>query len=200
VDLIWAGLDSVDRIFLICTAFGGILFVTRMVMGLFTGGGDDGELGDGDVEVHDADISFKVLTVQGITAFFLVFGLSGLALSRGSQVEAGYAIMGAFVAGVAIMTIIAKLTQMMKGLHMTGNLDIRRAVGQKGIVYLNIPASGTGQAQVSIQNRLRVMDARAEDKKSIKTGEPIEVTDVIDGQTLIVRKLEIGAEGKKNPS
>lgn len=198
MDLIWAGLDPVDRIFLICAAVGGILFVTRMVMGLFTGGGGDDELGD--VEVHDADISFNILTVQGITAFFLIFGLSGLALSRGSHVKAGYAIMGAFVAGVAIMTIIAKLTQMMKGLHMTGNLDIQRAVGQKGTVYLNIPAGGPGQARVSIQNRLRIMDARAEDKQAIETGEPIEVTDVIDDQTLIVRKLEIGAEGKKDPS
>ena len=189
MDLFWASMNPVDRIFLICTIIGAILFMTRFMMALFTGDGGDGDVDGVETDVHDADISFKVLTVQGITAFFLVFGLTGLALSRGSHVTEIWAILGALAAGVAIMMVLAKLTAMMKTLHSSGNLNVSHAVGQKGVVYLTIPAGGTGQVQVTIDNRMMTLDAVAEDKKTIKTEERVEIIEVIDGRLLVVKKI-----------
>jgi membrane protein implicated in regulation of membrane protease activity len=199
--MLMAGFNSLDRIFLISTLLGGALFVARLALNLI---GHHGEFGDGGVDVGHADIggmshdigahgtesSFRLLSVQGLTAFFLMFGLMGLALHRGSRVGEVTAIFGAFLVGVATMALMAKLAQMMQHLQSSGNVDIGQAVGCSGVVYLHIPAGGgTGQVQIDVMNHLMVLDAMAEDKQEIKTGERVEVVEVIAGNVLVVKKV-----------
>ena len=59
---------------------GGVVFVIMTVIQFF--GGDMDIEGDVDVDVASgtADVSFKVISVHGLTAFFMIFGLTGLAL------------------------------------------------------------------------------------------------------------------------
>src|SRR3970040_851782 len=77
---------------------GGILFLFRTAL-LFIGGdiGDtdgDGDVFDGD---GDSDFSFKLLSLQGLTAFFMMFGLSGLAF-----VSSGLASIWSTLGGAAV--------------------------------------------------------------------------------------------------
>ena len=83
-----AGLTWIEIIYWASTIIGGTLFILRVIM-MFIGGstGDDGidsalesgaDLSAGD---HvEADVSFKLMSVQGLTSFFMMFGLVGLAL------------------------------------------------------------------------------------------------------------------------
>ncbi len=191
VDLFWISLSGVDRVFLICTLIGGLLFIARGVLGLF-GLGDHGADGGVDLSMADltegADLSFKVLTLQGITGFFLIFGLTGLALHRGSRVGELASILGALVAGAAMVLLLAKLTQMMQGLHSSGNIDMRQAAGQSALVYLTIPHRGTGQIQISIQGRSRIVDAMSKEDEPIKTGERVEVVEVVNSGLMLVKR------------
>ena len=82
-------MTGLEKLFLACAVFSGILLAIRMVL-QFVGGGDgdvdadvdvdvdvdadvgiDADVGDGEVALEGAAASFRLLTFQGLTGFFL---------------------------------------------------------------------------------------------------------------------------------
>jgi membrane protein implicated in regulation of membrane protease activity len=211
-----SGLTWIEILYWVCAIGGGTLFILRMIMVILgmggahdvsdVGGGHDigdvGHTGDIHADVghdasadttsdhaQDADVSFKLASLQGLTAFFTIFGLVGLALVRLGW-HALLTFLGASAAGLLAVWILGLLFSQMKRLHSEGTLDIKNAIGQTGSVYLTIPEGGSGQAQVTVQGSLRIIDAVARDKKKIPTGEGIRVVDITAGNMLVVEKLE----------
>jgi hypothetical protein len=194
------GYTGLERFFGYCALFGGLFLVLRFLLQMMGFAGHDADTTSFDSNpadvgpVHDGhhggDVGFKLVSVQGLTAFFLMFGLVGLALLRQSKTSATVAIAGATVAGLGMVWIMAQLFSMMKHLQSSGNIDIRKSLGSTGTVYVHIGENASGQVQVCIQDRLRIYDAVAGDKKEIKTGERIKVTDVISPGTLVVEKVD----------
>lgn len=206
-------MDWLELVFMGSAVIGGTLFLLRMgtmvVGGLDFGdhdiphdidggmdgidgdlGGDlHGDLGDtGDVDHASTDFSFKFLSLQGLTAFFMMFGLVGLALLR-SNLWPVISIGGGLFGGLFTVWIIGLIFTAMGKLQSSGTIQIKNAIGQQGSVYLNIPAAGSGQVQVAVQGSLKIFDAVSADKKKINTGEKIKVINVIDNKTLVVTKL-----------
>ncbi|MCP4157645.1 MAG: hypothetical protein GY757_58590 [bacterium] len=156
----------------------------------------DVDSGHGDIDivsdandVHDSDSSFRLLSLQGLTTFFMMFGLVGLALSKQSKVVVLWSMIGAFAGGLLSLWIIAKIFKSMTRLQSDGTMDIRAAIGKQGTVYLTIPAENKGKVQITIQGTLREMPAVSLYKKEIKTGETIEVDSVAGLNTLVVRQI-----------
>jgi hypothetical protein len=192
-------LNGLETFFVICALAGGMGLLLRLVL-MFLGGIGDmhgdlhadgalagdlhvgdlhaGDLHAGDVhagdahagEVHDTGHSFQLLTLQGLTGFFLMFGLVGLAMSRESRVGTPFSLLGGFGAGAVALYMVAKLFQWARMLQSSGTLNFAGAVGKQGTIYLTIPPGGTGKVEVAVQERLMVLDAVAEDKSEIKTG------------------------------
>ncbi|MBN1266989.1 MAG: NfeD family protein [Anaerolineales bacterium] len=147
-------------------------------------------------DVHHAaetDISFQLLSLQGLTAFFMMFGLVGLALYK-ANLFVPFTVFGAILGGLFTVWVIGILFSKMTRLQADGTIDITNAVGQSGSVYLNIPAKGTGQVQVTIQGSLKIVDAVASEGRKLSTGEKVRVTGVSDTKTLIVEKIQIHNE------
>ncbi|MFC1936450.1 hypothetical protein ACFLYP_02150 [Chloroflexota bacterium] len=198
-------LSWIEIIYWTSTVIGGTLFILRtitMLIGADFDGGD-ADVGaldiGGDFDFHDADVgfddhhfdtdaSFKFLSLQGITAFFMMFGLVGLALLR-ANLPVVLTIFGGGLAGVFTVWVISMIFAGMGRLQSDGTIDIKNAVGKSGKVYLSIPANGSGQVQVSVQGSLKIFDAVSKDKEKIPTGEKIRVVDVVSSDTLIVEKL-----------
>jgi len=195
------GWGAMETFFLICALVGGSLFAFRLVM-MFVGGGDtdfDGDVDidvdadmDVDTEIDDAgpDLSFRFLSFQGLTAFFAMFGLVGLAMMRQSEQNEIRAVAAAMAGGAATVWIMKFIFKKASILQSSGNIRMRNAVGAEGDVYLNIPADGIGKARVRVQDHLKIWDARTEDGHDIKTGERVRVNRVVDGNILIVQKIE----------
>ena len=190
------GLSVIEIIYWASTIIGGTLFILRLGM-MFIGGGisDDGldaalDAGDTDLDVDhgDADSSFKLLSVQGLTSFFMMFGLVGLALLR-ANLPVLLTIVGGTLAGLITVAVTGVIFTQMKRLQTEGTIRIQNTVGSEGTVYLTIPKNGTGQVQIIAQGSLKIFDAVTSDKKSIATGEKIRVKGVASGNTLIVEKL-----------
>lgn len=198
----------IEGIFWISTVLGGTLFILRTVL-MFIGGdlelgGADGDIdlggelhldfdgdvsGDFDGDHADADTSFKALSLQGLTAFFMMFGLVGLALTR-ANLHAVFSISGAVIAGMFTVWVIGMIFAGMRSLESSGTINVANAVGATGTVYLTIPAKGSGQVQVAVQGSLKIFDAIAKRKKKIATGEKVRVVEVMDGKTLIVETID----------
>lgn len=194
-----AGYASAERLYVICALVGGILFLLRTLMNLISGFGHDAGFDIGtdhaDLPIDhvpdasgDADTSFRALSIQGITAFFMMFGLVGLALSRQSNVAVAISSIGGVLAGIITVWVIGRIFINMQKLQSDGTLRYENAIGQEGSVYLTISEAGRGQVNVPIQEQMRLCQAVSADKKQIKTGERVIVVDVVDGNVLVVSK------------
>jgi hypothetical protein len=205
-----AGLTWIEIIYWAATIIGGTLFVLRLIM-MFIGGG----FGDGDADIphdiphdvpHDvhidgdihtdvsgdhpsANISFKLLSVQGLTSFFMMFGLVGLALLKGN-LPIIVTVIGGMFAGLVTVAITGLIFTQMNRLQSEGTIRIQNTIGLEGTVYLKIPKDGTGQVQVVVQGSLKIFDAMSKDKQMIATGEKVQIAGVASGNTLIVEKTK----------
>jgi hypothetical protein len=192
-----SGLTWIEIIYWASTIVGGTLFILRLIM-LFVGGdfGDHsadsaldaaGDIASGDHA--DADVSFQLLSVQGLTSFFMMFGLVGLALLK-ANLPVLVTVIGGIAAGLATVAITGLIFTQMKRLQTEGTINIQNTIGTQGSVYLTIPKNGTGQVQIIAQGSLKIFDAVSSHKSAIATGEKIQVVGVAGGNTLIVEKTK----------
>jgi membrane protein implicated in regulation of membrane protease activity len=198
-------LSPLEQSFFGCASVGGVLFLIQLVL-MFLGGdantdmsaeagdsfGHGGLGGDTDVsgDAHhpSSDVSFKLLSYQGLTAFFMMFGLVGLAMRRGSELGAAISTLAAAAAGFLSMLGVAKLFQFFLRLQSSGTINMVNAVGKTGRVYLRIKPNSKGQIEVAFQGRLRICDAMSADKEEIPTDAQVEVTRV-EGAIMIVKRI-----------
>jgi membrane protein implicated in regulation of membrane protease activity len=178
-------MTSLELIFTVCALVAGVVFLVRMLLfldGVGDGVGEfDGDFGDGD--------GVSGLSIQGITAFFMMFGLVGLATMRsgGSPI---LAIGAGAVAGMFSLWASTQLYRFFRRLQSRGNASLESAIGKDATVYLSIPERGVGQIQVTVGGRLRTHDARAEKGGSFSTGDRVRVTRVTEGNVFLVESAD----------
>lgn len=187
----FSNLAGLEVFFLFCAAVGGFFVLIRLVM-QFMGGDTDTDPTveapvDTDVHHADSDMGFKFLSLQGLTAFFMMFGLTGFALFRQSNMGHLISILGAMAAGFASVWVIGKLFAMVGKLQSSGTIPLKSAVGCEGTVYQNIPAGGAGKVLITVSNRLREFDAMGKDGAGLKTGTAVRIVSV-SGDRLVVEK------------
>ena len=197
-------LNFLEKIFLMCAIFGGGFFILRTILMLVGIGDTNSEMAPDSADLgHDTghfedidhgdhgdhDAGLKLLTLQGLTAFVMMFGLTGFAISRASFLGSIMTIVIGVLVGLFAMWLVAKGFALMRSLQSEGNMRIYDAMGEEGTVYLTIPAEGTGKIQVTISGRLMVVDAVSQDKVELKTGERVCVSEITGGGILAVRRL-----------
>lgn len=188
-------MGGLELVFVTCAAFGTVLFVARLVLMLVGGGqegdadGADGDAGQelGDHDFSDSDLSFKALSLHGITSFFMMFGLVGWALVRQGNIAPVHSIAGGTVAGLSTIWVMKKLFQMAGKLQRSGTMNLKNAVGQEGNVYLTIRPGQVGKLEIIFQGRQAVLNAMTEGNEEIKTGQRARVVGV-NADTLVVEK------------
>ncbi len=191
-----AGLSFLEIIYWIFTIIGGTLFILRTLM-MFIGGELSDDALDAALESGvdpsgdhgaDSDAGFKLLSLQGLTAFFMMFGLVGLALLN-TALPSFLSVIGGTVAGLLTFAALRLIFTQMKRLQSEGTIHLKNTIGTQGSVYLNIPRNGTGQVQIVAQGALKVFDATSNSKQNLVTGEKIRVIG-LDGNTLVVEKIK----------
>jgi membrane protein implicated in regulation of membrane protease activity len=185
-------LNGVEYFFLVCAFIGAIFVLVRIVLMMIGfGDGADGHLdmGGHDTDLHhaDSDVGFKILSIQGLSSFLLMFGLVGLALYHDNNTGIMISMIGATLAGLAAVWVIGKLFSMFLRLQSSGTITMKDAVGAEGKVYLSIPENGTGRAMITVGGSLREFDAVSADGQRLETGLPVKVVRV-DGNTVVVAR------------
>ena len=182
---------GLELLFAASALVGGILFLlwfALMMIGGVTADIFEGLLGVEGLGDLGADASFKALTFQGLMAFLMFFGLSGLyVMERGGEEASTLAIVIGGTAGFASMYGTGKLFQLFITLQSDGTVEISESVGSTGTVYLKIPDNGAGKVQVNFGGSMRTMNAKSHDNAEIDSGEFIEVVETM-GEILIVKR------------
>lgn len=119
--------NGVELFFLSCAAIEGFFVLMRFVL-LLVGmdHGANGDMGAGapDIDGHhiDSDVGFKLLSLQGVTSFLMMFGLVGMALYNQSKMGIAVSMTGAIVAGLGSVWIIAKMFSVKPSTRLNWNV------------------------------------------------------------------------------
>lgn len=187
-----ADFSGLELFFLACAAIGGFFVLVKLVLQFVGGDGDLDSAVDPDIGIDadhtNSDTGFRVLSLHGLSSFFMMFGLVGLAFSHQSQAGLGLTLGGAVLAGLGSVWVIGKLFQGAGRLQSSGTLNTRDAVGSVGTVYLGIPEGGMGRVTINFRNHLREFNAITGDMHALKTGTAIRVIAVKES-VLVVEPL-----------
>ena len=184
--------NGLEMFFLACAIIGGFFVLVKLVLQFLGGHADTGSGMDTDFASDgghvDPDLGFRLLSMHGLSAFFMMFGLVGLAFYRQSQVGVFISIVGAVTAGMVSVLVIGKIFQLASKMQSSGTLKTEDAVGCTGTVYMRIPEGGTGRVSLNFKNRLREFDAKEENGLELPTGTPVRVVQV-SASILVVKTL-----------
>ena len=172
-------LSGLPFVYGICAVVGGCLFLVVMVLMFIGIEFDIDALADGSGHV----------SLHGISGFFTLFGLVGLYLDsqgHGALVSS----MGGTGAGGVMFLAVSRIIMAMKKLESSGNITVDQTVGAKGSVYAEILSGESGAVTIFIGDRERRYDAVTDEPTGLKTGDLIEVNEVISGSLLKVTKLK----------
>jgi hypothetical protein len=143
----------------------------------------------GDTEHPDSSWLFGVLTFRTLVAAAAFFGVSGKAALSAGYAQSTALILATLV-GLGAMYGMYGLLRMISRLNAAGNERIDNAVGLPATVYIPIPAAGkgAGKVQLSMQNRIVEYQAVTDDDQPLKTGQSVEVVDIVSGDVVRVRR------------
>ncbi|MBP5493416.1 MAG: NfeD family protein [Clostridiales bacterium] len=153
----------------------------------------DHDLPDGRTYVDRADkvhgSGFKLFTMQGIIAFFSIYGWTGLLFMKANWHVFPASTVAALCGIVAMFLMSLALWGMLK-IQSDGTVNIKNALGQSGEVYIPIPGKreSSGKVMVKVQDQLSEFDAVTDEDEKIATGTQVTVIGITKGTTLIVTK------------
>jgi hypothetical protein len=189
ISIWWAAMSLPLKIYWVVAIPFTLLFLFQLIL-TFTGGdfSESDASGDSDAAIDaDTGIDFQFLTLKNLIAFFTIFGWTGVA-SLSSGMGVALTVIISLIAGLIMMAIMASLFWFMGRLTDDGTMRLKNAIGKTGTVYLPIPGnrSGTGQIQIKVQG-LQTLDAMTDNSTGFKTGQVVQVIEVLNGDILLVK-------------
>ncbi len=182
--------STTEQVYVVFAAIGSAIFLVRLVMMVFgLGGGDDVDGDEGGDHHADSDLDFKLVSFQGVVVFGMMFGYCGLAAARTFHLPPLVSAPVGAAGGALMVFLISKLFRAFGRLQSSGTVDFSDALGKEGSVYLTIPEGESGQVQVEVQGRLRLMSAVSEDQSAIPTEARVLVVGLVSGNVLVVQRI-----------
>lgn len=144
---------------------------------------------DVDVDVDDSSHSFKILSLQAISSFFMGFGWGGLGAYRGGGWPLGTSAAFAVLSGVAMVWLLAKMLAWVHRLQSSGNVPMYHALEAEGTVYSSVPAQGSGMGRVRVVIDDREIYYRAvTDGEELSRSQKVRVVAVNDDNSVTVTR------------
>ncbi|MDR0559457.1 MAG: hypothetical protein LBG92_04765 [Prevotellaceae bacterium] len=182
----WSSLDSFEKILWSIALPASLIFVIQSVltfMGMDSHDGVSAESsGEGDAS------PFQLFSFRNLINFMLGFSWAGISLCRHIE-SAAVVVLLATLGGLLLVTVVMLIFFYMSRLGVSGNIFSTDTVGKTGVVYVPVSANRTraGKIQIAIKGAVREFDALT-DGEMLKTGEPVIVKSVIEGNLLLVQK------------
>ena len=178
--------EIMNAFFTACAVLGGGILVVQLVLGLIGldhGLAHDMHLDDGHGHASEG---MNLKSARALAAGLAFFGLGGLVVMQWGLGSLLAVLGGAALGGIALVGT-AKVLRSFARLEHDGTLQIDRAIGQSGTVYLAIPEhrTGMGKVHVTVQDRI-VECAAVTPDAGLPTGSPVLVVDVEGTDTLVV--------------
>lgn len=188
----WTELVLIEKIYWSIAIVSSFFFLIQLAMTFLGADADidaDFEMST-DMEVEtDTGMGFQFFTLKNLLGFFTLFGWTGLGcIDMGLSLLVTLGVSTA--SGLIMMSIMASIFFFMSKMTDSGTLDVKKALGRTGSVYLVVPGSraSKGKVNVEIQGRTVEMDAITDEEEAIPTGSIITVTEVVNTNLLLVKR------------
>lgn len=181
----WEGLTTVLKIYWGLAIPFSLFFLLQLVLS-FLGTESPDDLPDAEVEA-DHGVPFQFLTLKNLVGFFTIFAWTGIACTEAGYSN-GFTLLLATVTGLMMVGLMVGLFYLMTRSGADGTMNIRKAIGQVGEIYLTIgpKRSGTGKIQVNVSGSLRTLDAMTDDDKPLPSGQLAKVVEIVNENILLV--------------
>ena len=160
------------KVYYYIAIFSTVLFVCKLVLFSFTGGGESEVVADFNTET-DTDPSFGFFSFQSIIAFFMGFGWMGYAALTQFSFGHKMSFLLAFAVGFMFMFMSATLMFLAKKLEKNVGNDKASAENKIGRAYTSFHPNSNGQVEVEFNGKLQVVNAMN------TTDEPINSFDLV---------------------
>ncbi|MCR5454030.1 MAG: hypothetical protein K6F33_03470 [Bacteroidales bacterium] len=189
----WDSLSAIYKTFWASSIISSLIFVVMIILSIIGGDSDaDGDADGGDSAGDGgAGMMSYILSFKALLAFLLGASWTGLsALYQGMSIFAIALI--SILSGVLMMALMAFLLSLFVKLQHDSTLDMNNTIGATGVAYVTIPANGNkgGQVEILVNNSYKTFEAITDEATPIATEEPIEVVELLEGNVLMVRRLQ----------
>lgn len=196
----WEGISTLNKVFVCSAIVFTLLFIWQLIMTLWgVDSHGDGHFGDaashsgleapthGEIHEFGGD-AFTLLSTRSIFAFCTLFSWAGsIYLATGTSLL--LTLIYSFIWGALAMVGVSLILHFLLRMQEQGNVSVAWALGDKGTVYINIPADGTGKVRLLIKGIMRMVNARSANGAPIMAGARVKVVGVVDQNTLEVVEL-----------
>lgn len=180
-------MDTWMQVFWGCGVVGSIIFIIQMVLTLIGMDSSDMDVDFDGADTMDLGGGISLFSIKNFVNFIVGFGWGGVCFA-GIIENKWLLTLIAVVVGAAFVLMFFFIKKQTKKLEHNGAFQINDCIGKTVDVYLRIPAnkSGKGKVQVSLNGSVHEFDAMTEGE-SIPSGQKVDVVDVIDGSSLLVK-------------
>ena len=182
----WNSLEMMQKLLWCIASASTFIFVVQAIL-TFIGMDSDSGL-DSDTDGFEGH-PFQLFTFRNLINFLLGFGWAGLVFYH----SIGNLLLLALVStlfGCMLVAVVMWMFFQLSKMVQSGNIAIEDAIGLNATVYLIIAGhrERAGKVQLSVRGAIREYDA-VTDGDALKTGELVVVEKVLDGNILLVKKL-----------
>ncbi len=179
---------SLDQIFSACAWVATPFYLLRILLSFigFSDGDSADTLGD-----HSSDDAFKFLSLNALIGFLMMFGWGGLTAHRQFSLNNLISVSVALSSGLLFLGLTRSIFKVARALTSTGStFDIQSALGKQAMVYQKIEVGEQGVIQISLHDLTHQLHARSNDNQVINSFKTVEIIQVIDHQTVLVKRVK----------
>ena len=160
-------------VFFYCGIIGTVIFVLKTLSPIDTGS----EISSDFTDMTDTDSSFNLLTIEGISAFFMAAGWMGyfaLRFNYGTKI----ALITAIVSGLIVMLLFGWGISKFKKMDKNPTADLNELVGKVGKSYMKFEPKGLSKIEIEFNSKLEILDAKNNTDVEIESFQPIKVVKI----------------------
>ena len=185
----WNSLVMMQKLLWCIAGFSTFVFAVQAVLTFIGMDADGGLDADTDTDGISGEHPFQLFTFRNLINFLLGFSWSGLVFYQSVGNLPLLALISTLFGCILVAAVMWMFLQLSK-MVQSGNIAIEDTVGLNASVYLIIAGhrERAGKVQLSVKGAVREYDA-VTDEDTLKTGELVIVEKVLDGNILLVKKL-----------
>ncbi|MCQ2250719.1 MAG: hypothetical protein MJZ66_06380 [Bacteroidales bacterium] len=200
----WYSLDTLSQVYWAVAIISSLTFLVVFVMSMMGADADSDADMDGDADADaDGDLGGgslpHLLSFKTIAAFFMGASWTGItAINGGSPVVV--VVLLSLLAGALVMGATAFLLKSLMKLQQNSILTMDKTIGLDGEVYYSIQPDmkAGGQVELLVNGSYKTFEAVTNDPLPIKPKERIVVLDVLEGNVLLVGRMEMSLNGSES--
>ena len=192
----WNGMSVLQQALVCIAGSATLITIIQTILALIGFGEADPDV---DFTIGDDVPLDSMVNIGGLRLFTFRGIIAGLTV--GGWLAYGVSVLGlddiwSILIGIAgmILTMIVFAISWRAAMRLQGDgaVQLRNAAGKRARVYIPIPASrgGVGKVTLTLQDRFVEADAVTDDNEKLVTDSQVEVVDIIDENTLLVKKTD----------